>query len=352
MEYIPSVDGRFGSLNSDGTWNGMVGMLQRNEADIIMTLLTVSEDRKRVVDFSVTANKLRFTLLMAKSGHDRVNIWLYLDVFTSKAWMSFVVMVIVLTGVTYVLMKMEPEIIQFLGSCHYVYLYLLQLGDLDSNRSWQLSKRLAFLTMALFGLAMYSAYCSLITSTLSTVPVLPDLKTFEDVYDQGYKVVIWKGSINMEEFQMSHRGSAKHKIYQDFLSNPWGEFTSFEGMLTTLHSQPKALVYDCDDMPLALDGSVISLPDFQDSNMISHAISMRKGLGIKDLIDREIVKMRQEGLIDAMKRRWLKKMESEVGFKVRPIDYPDVFIPVGILCFGIGIGIFALTFEKWLSSNR
>ena len=49
-----SVDGKFGSVGQDGkTWNGMVGMLMRNETDLAVAGLTYTPQRKEVISYTI-----------------------------------------------------------------------------------------------------------------------------------------------------------------------------------------------------------------------------------------------------------------------------------------------------------
>ena len=54
FEYVPSVDGFWGAKDENGTWNGMVGMLHRGQADICGAALTESAVRfeARTTDLS------------------------------------------------------------------------------------------------------------------------------------------------------------------------------------------------------------------------------------------------------------------------------------------------------------
>ena len=51
---VYSVDGSWGSLNDDGSWNGVVGMMERDEVDVGVTSLFATRQRKNAVDFSPT----------------------------------------------------------------------------------------------------------------------------------------------------------------------------------------------------------------------------------------------------------------------------------------------------------
>jgi len=47
---VPAEDMKFGSLNeTNGKWNGIIGMLQRKEVDFSLMDLTVLPERSQVV---------------------------------------------------------------------------------------------------------------------------------------------------------------------------------------------------------------------------------------------------------------------------------------------------------------
>lgn len=48
----PSVDGSWGSLQPDGTYGGMIGMILRGEAEIAVSDFLMTENRHNVIDFS------------------------------------------------------------------------------------------------------------------------------------------------------------------------------------------------------------------------------------------------------------------------------------------------------------
>ena len=49
---IPSIDGAWGSMNPNGSFNGMIGMLERDEIDIALTSFYVTEARAKACDFT------------------------------------------------------------------------------------------------------------------------------------------------------------------------------------------------------------------------------------------------------------------------------------------------------------
>ena len=56
VKIYPSVDGKWGSIESNGNWNGMMGMLLRNEVDAISSDMALTLQRGQVADFTTPIN--------------------------------------------------------------------------------------------------------------------------------------------------------------------------------------------------------------------------------------------------------------------------------------------------------
>ena len=52
-EMVTPSDAEYGRLFANGNWPGLVGMLIRGDADLIIDNLSITESRKQVIDFSV-----------------------------------------------------------------------------------------------------------------------------------------------------------------------------------------------------------------------------------------------------------------------------------------------------------
>ena len=87
-------DGFYGS-KVNGTWNGIVGELTKNKADLAATQLTITKARSKVVDFTAPYSRIRQGILMLNKV-ERQNIdlqvlsvldsnllWVFLAVFIS-----------------------------------------------------------------------------------------------------------------------------------------------------------------------------------------------------------------------------------------------------------------------------
>ena len=74
-----SVDDKFGKKTNNGSYNGMVGMLIRNETDVVAAHLTITEDRSEVIDFTIP---WKFSMLSLIVPVDRVHSHSFFVYFT------------------------------------------------------------------------------------------------------------------------------------------------------------------------------------------------------------------------------------------------------------------------------
>lgn len=95
-EVVVPADGEYGRLNSNGSWTGMIGMLHNNEADMAISLLSITKMRLRVVDFSTSYTTEEGTFVIEKVKKESLNL-AYLSPFDISTWMCFLVSMIALT---------------------------------------------------------------------------------------------------------------------------------------------------------------------------------------------------------------------------------------------------------------
>ena len=94
LEFVPSVDGKWGKKSANGSWNGIVGMLIRKEVDICSGGMSVMLQRSQVMDFSMSLLK-RYTTLVANPNTGKaVNLWVFTEVFPKEAWMVLFIFIL------------------------------------------------------------------------------------------------------------------------------------------------------------------------------------------------------------------------------------------------------------------
>lgn len=58
-----------------GKWNGMIGDVLNKKADLAIADITITEDRKKVVDFTTSFLKVGLTAIMKKSLAEKIQSW-------------------------------------------------------------------------------------------------------------------------------------------------------------------------------------------------------------------------------------------------------------------------------------
>ncbi len=93
MKIIRSDEKTWGTRNGSD-WSGMIGLLDKKEADILVAGLTATRERSEAVDFSVVLLEDVISLTVARTpvGEGQsadINLMVFLTIFTVQAWLAF-----------------------------------------------------------------------------------------------------------------------------------------------------------------------------------------------------------------------------------------------------------------------
>jgi len=87
---IKVVDGYGVYDENTGQWNGMVGELIEEKADMAIADLTMTESRDKVIDFSLPFMEVGIQMLLKKPIETQENPFSFLDPFPSDVWISLI----------------------------------------------------------------------------------------------------------------------------------------------------------------------------------------------------------------------------------------------------------------------
>ncbi|XP_068216641.1 glutamate receptor ionotropic, kainate glr-3-like [Palaemon carinicauda] len=94
-------DGAWGIPTSSGDWNGMIGMVKRNEADIALGPFGLTYSRSRVVDFS-SPILIDYYRILVKRPRSEPDPWGFLRPFSWGVWIGLVLSLCAATLLVYV----------------------------------------------------------------------------------------------------------------------------------------------------------------------------------------------------------------------------------------------------------
>lgn len=63
VEIFRPKDGTSGTLDSNGTWTGLYGLMVGKQVDVILSAMTITETRNDIVDFMHPTQKTKYNIL-------------------------------------------------------------------------------------------------------------------------------------------------------------------------------------------------------------------------------------------------------------------------------------------------
>ncbi|VDL13937.1 unnamed protein product [Hymenolepis diminuta] len=91
-------DNKFGVIDPDtGEWNGMVGEILRDEADLIIAPLTMNTMRAKVIDFSEPFMNFGLALIIRKPGKTKPGMFSFLSPLKNEVWLRMAAATIIVS---------------------------------------------------------------------------------------------------------------------------------------------------------------------------------------------------------------------------------------------------------------
>ena len=213
-------------LLKNGTWQGAFGMLQRKEIDVNSVGVGINIMRTSIIDFPVPTHCLQNTLATESPKGKAPNTWVYVRVFGVAQWSCYVTLLIILiiglfltntlsknhskSSDTSEINQQQPILHLAASVIGMAYLYVIQMGS--HARAGRLSTQILTLTTSLLTFVLFVYFTSDIISEMTSGPREIPVRNFDDVLEQGYKVVVGS-EYYANLFAQGRLGSSVRKIY-------------------------------------------------------------------------------------------------------------------------------------------
>ena len=230
-KFLASIDDKWGGKDINGTWNGMVGMLVKDEADIIAAGLTRLQERDSELTFSITLLEDRPTLIAPMSKQLSLNIWAYLELFTTPSWVVCGSMVTAI-GIAFTIINAygtnnlhdsdDSENFNIINGMGVSMLMLVQLSYNISARN--ISSRILLFASGLGFYLIFAHFAADLTGSMILGPKKASIGSFDDVLRGGYKVIVTESTSHHEILKTATPGTAMHQVYYETME---GEPESF-----------------------------------------------------------------------------------------------------------------------------
>ena len=102
-------DGKYGSFDKDtGKWNGMIGELQAQKADLVVADITITYEREQGVDFTMPFMNLGVTILYKKPTKKDPNLFSFLSPLSFDVWIYIITAYLAVSLLLFFLSRLSP----------------------------------------------------------------------------------------------------------------------------------------------------------------------------------------------------------------------------------------------------
>ncbi|XP_036449582.1 glutamate receptor ionotropic, delta-1 [Colossoma macropomum] len=379
-EIYQVADGKYGSPQSNGSWNGMIGELIKKRADLAISAITITPERENVVDFSKRYLDYSVGILMSKSV-EKLNIFSLLAPFDLAVWACIAAAIPVVGVMIFLLRRIQSVRSQntpgphqpasvttsFQSAIWIVYGAFVQQGGESIMSSVAL--RIAMGSWWLFTLIVCSSYTANLAAYLTVSRMDNAVRTFQDLSKQAdlsygtvresavYEYFRVKGTNPLEQdstFAELWRTINKNKGQDNSVATP------AEG-IRKAKRESYAFLWDMavveyaaltdDECTLTVTGSSMSTKGY--------GLALQHGSPYRDLFSQKILELQEKGDLDILKQKWWPRKgrcdldrgteaQSE-GRALRLHSFAGVFC---ILAAGLLLACLVAALETWWNGPR
>ena len=351
-----SVDGKLGGKNKDGSWNGMVGMLTRNETDVVLAALTYTAIRKTAIDYTIPIfYPDEITLFGQRGVGGGVDYLLYMKLFPPIVWALVFASVLTFTvGFLIIAMSGTNRFHGFSDSESFGVSNSIALSVmlLIQNQEYKVlykstAARVCFLFGSLVSYLIFTYFSSDLTATLTTASNIPPIKNFQDVMDKGFRVVTRESSASHEWLKMAAEGSWMQKFYLDYMHDNPEYLVTSGGEVFDKISRDSNLMYWGPDVHMV--GKELQYKKYS----LEETATSYDGMGIQadseyaELLNYWLHRFEESGVKDRLWANWTYVGEETFWEEdIEPIDEVVFSFPAFILVAGMLLSVIFLAFEK------
>ena len=335
----------------NGSWTGGIGILQRNEVDIVSLGLGQTSQRCSVIDCPMSTLRDPLTLIAAKPQGSNVHPWVYVQVFGVVEWTIFFVLLtsLVITAILFNTYggeepqqhKLSDSTLKAIGNA---YLFVIQLGDHANVRT--LGMQFLALTSSMLTLLMFVHYTNDITAKMTSGKNEIPIWTFDDVIHHDYKVIV-QTSYYKNILAAAENGSAKYQVYKKDIEN--GRLRDWTEAMDEIISDHKTLWYNQKSGIISSPNLVTTAKEklkkvvalkMDDSGYSLTGFGLQKESEFLKMFNHYLLKEREHGIFNRLYRKYFIDLyvNEEFGMiEPQALGFDNVMFTFA--CLGAGVTI-------------
>ncbi|PSN40519.1 Ionotropic receptor 160 [Blattella germanica] len=354
-EFIVLKDGVFGFLLENGSWNGAVGMVQREEADVGISFFAYLKDRLSAVDFLPPIWNVKLMVHIKEPELEVSKFSHIMSPFVPSLWFIVVFCMVVFTALLSFTWYLRPKdqdsfdstLYNIWESSLYVFGAFCQQGHDSTPRSP--SCRLIYLMTYLLAVVMFVMYSAIFISFLTIKRYNLPFDDFDGLLNDGsYEFGVLSGSARINYFKKSPDENLR-RLYWKLLDPelPKQPVSDVDGLRRICNEKKYSyLISGTTLRGLArnIPCSIVGVPHAYYTITASMIIS--KSSPYQRLFHHHVQEIRRSGILDRIERSsWPPKYEEILLDPPSSVSLETVTIFLIVLAIGILSAVAVLFLE-------
>ncbi|XP_068235886.1 probable glutamate receptor [Palaemon carinicauda] len=336
----------YGSLE-DGQWNGLIGEIYNDQADIAVASIDVTKKRSLAVDFPIGVGYSKYIMYMKRPSNSDFMWRAYSKQFSVMVWIITVVFLFWVTILFYLHLRVTsfPSPLVFSEASFTIMGFILGQGT--SIPLEKTTIRLIALTTLMTQVLLLVHYTSDLMSGLTAGPPLPRVSNLLEVGANPDLQLGYMKHISIDEYLRDSSVPAYRNIWEGIHARKLIDLasTNEDGFERVLDN--KNYVYMTADRAFLYHYSqecrVYLLPNANFPTQFTFALKKKSSL--TPVFQKVLLRMLSSGLIDKWERDWTPTLADCNTLETSPIELMAISVPLLLLGFGLVTSLLILALE-------
>ncbi|XP_057374584.2 glutamate receptor ionotropic, kainate 2-like [Daphnia carinata] len=308
FEYVEPPDGAFGAF-VNGSWNGLVRQVIYGEIDIVATAFSVTYPRSKLIDYSFPFSAEPMSILIPYPRLDST-ISGIVRPFQYEVWIGIILSILILALILWLISRFESRREAFrgkIGLFDYFWFLFRVLANSNEVIAFTLATRLIVTAWCLTAVVFVNSYTSSLVSYLMAPKFVPVITTLQSLADSKEISLMVLKHTSVETTLFAATTGALAKIGALLQAHPENQLNSLENIEDQVYYQRKAFPHEETSLIVRIHDdlkatkqcrlAIAKEPLYPDT----HAFGLAKHSPLTKTFDRELIWLRQLGLLDHWK---------------------------------------------------
>ncbi|PSN40732.1 Ionotropic receptor 129 [Blattella germanica] len=353
MQHSTPEINSWGWMENNGSWNGVIGMIQRGDVHMGACAIFVTSARIETIDFTMPLFDFGYSIFIKQTNPYKMAWDSLISPFSPAFWgicaLAMIVMAFNLwmlqTSLNYLNKKNKDlNSIQYTFGDSLFFLAGIFFQQGAEVNLISISERVVLFTASLTAITLYAGYSATLLAYLATdADALSFNNLFEFLEEGGFQLGCVRESAEYF-FLRDSKDPILKKAFMERLS-PNLPNSNEEAMKMICNSSFAFLAPNENFRPLIKNASCTIIAEFQEIFKMAIAIPIAKNSPYRELFDHSFLVLRDSGVLERLRKENWPKVMSPLEDSWVSVSIDDIVLATTVLATGIVVSIMLLVFE-------